>query len=238
VGRLDGVADASLQHDKDGKIVGFGGFGNLNAYPARLVLQSVSDVTPKEVDFSKSDIATKGQLATFAGNADLYDPLDAAQKSANSLGSSQAGVQAEKDVAAFGKRGEHNGVTIIYGTVNEAAKDDALGLKDSPDGVLFNCTLNLDRLEGDSQVRALIHMGQHISDLRNPMTGNEIAPPFVLEYNAWSMTVATAVGNGQKFLTLHGGYLLWDSNWPAADRAGKMDEALTNFLNKEELLSK
>ena len=61
VGRLDGVADAALKHDTAGKIVGFGGFGNLNAYPARLVLQSVADVTPKEVDYSKTDAATKGE---------------------------------------------------------------------------------------------------------------------------------------------------------------------------------
>ena len=34
VGRLDGVDDASLKHDAAGKIIGFGGFGNLNAYPS------------------------------------------------------------------------------------------------------------------------------------------------------------------------------------------------------------
>ena len=42
------------------RLSGFGGFGNMNAYPARLVLQSVSDVTPKEIDYSKTDDATKG----------------------------------------------------------------------------------------------------------------------------------------------------------------------------------
>ncbi len=47
VGRLDSVADATLKRDPSGKIVGFGGFGNMNAYPARLVLESVSDVTPE-----------------------------------------------------------------------------------------------------------------------------------------------------------------------------------------------
>ena len=61
VGRLDGVADASIKRDASGKIVGFGGFGNMNAYPARLVLQSVSDVTPKEIDYSKTDAITKGR---------------------------------------------------------------------------------------------------------------------------------------------------------------------------------
>jgi len=63
VGRLDGVADASIKRDASGKIVGFGGFGNMNAYPARLVLQSVSDVAPKEVDYSKTDAITKGDSA-------------------------------------------------------------------------------------------------------------------------------------------------------------------------------
>src|ERR1035438_6322741 len=36
VGRLDGT-QAKVQRDKDGKVVGFSGFGNLNAYNARLV---------------------------------------------------------------------------------------------------------------------------------------------------------------------------------------------------------
>jgi hypothetical protein len=53
VGRLDGT-QAKVQRDKDGKIMSFTGFGNLNAYNARLVLQSVSEVTSKEVDYSKT----------------------------------------------------------------------------------------------------------------------------------------------------------------------------------------
>ena len=62
VGRLDTVADATLKRDA-GKIVGFGGFGNMNAYPARLVLQSVSNVTSKEIDYSKAEAITKGAMA-------------------------------------------------------------------------------------------------------------------------------------------------------------------------------
>jgi hypothetical protein len=241
VGRLDGVAvaDTTLKRDAAGKIVGFGGFGNMNAYPARLVLESVSDVTPKEVDFSKADAVTKGETATFSGNADLYDPIVAAQKSATALASSPAGAQAAKDIAVYGKAGEHNGVSIIYGPTNEAAaKDEALGVKDSPDGILYNCTLNLNRLEGDAELRAIMHMGQHIADLRSPVPGNEDAPLFILEYNAWTMTAAAAVANGQKFLTLPGGYLLWSTTWPAADRTTMMDDTLKKFLGDEELLSR
>jgi len=239
VGRLDGVADALLKRDAAGKIVGFGGFGNLNGYPARLVLQSVSDVSPKEVDFSSSDNITKGDLKLFTGNADLYDPVVNTQRSAAALGATPAGAQAQRAAGVFGKPGEHNGVSITYGATNEAAaKDDAQGTHDSPDGILFNCSLNLDRLEGDAQLRAILHIGQHVSDLRSPIPGNELAPPFVLEYNAWIITTATAMANGQKFLTLPGGYLVWNSGWPGAERTAKMDESLTNYLNKEAFLTK
>ena len=72
VGRLDSVADATLERDSSGKIVGFGGFGNMNAYPARLVLESVTDVTPKEVDYSKNDQETKGGATGGGNGADMY----------------------------------------------------------------------------------------------------------------------------------------------------------------------
>jgi hypothetical protein len=239
VGRIDAVADANLQRDKAGKVTGFGGFGNMNAYPARLVLESVSDVSPKDVDFSKSDAITKGDTPTFAGTGDLYDPVVAAQKSAAALAGSTAGAQAEKDIAVFGKPGEHTGVNIIYGSNNEAAaKDEEKGTKDSPDGILYNCIFNLDRLEGAAQLRALMHMGQHVTDLRGAIPGNEEAPLFILEYNAWTMTAATAIANGQKSLTLPGGYLLWSSTWAPADRTTNMDDALKSFLANEAALSR
>ena len=239
VGRLDGVADATLQRDKAGKVIGFGGFGNMNAYPARLVLQSVSDITQKEPDFAKSDEATKGETATFAGSAGLYDPLAEAQKNAAGLAGTPAGDQAVKDVAVFGKPGDHTGAAIIYGTTNEAAaKDEAPGAKDSPDGILYNCIMNLNRLEGDAQVRAIIHLGQHVYDLRTPPAPDEETPLFIYEYNAWTMTAAAAASAGQKYLTMPGGYLIWNSSWPAADRSSVMDDTLKKFLADEAALSR
>ena len=74
VGRLDAVADATLKRDAAGKIVGFGGFGNMNAYPARLVLQSVSDVTPKEIDYSKTDAASKAEATQGPPQRQLERP--------------------------------------------------------------------------------------------------------------------------------------------------------------------
>jgi hypothetical protein len=240
VGRLDTVADASLKRDASGKIVGFGGFGNMNAYPARLVLQSVSDVTPKEIDFSKNDDATKGNLMEAAGNSsDIYTVITSAQKITDSLAESPTKDAAVKATAVYGKLGGHNGVSINSGTTNEwAPRDEALGAKDSPDGVLFNCTFSSDRLEGSSLMWAIVHLGVHVSELRNPEQGAENAAAYVLESDAWVVTTVATLAAGQKFLTLPGGYLLWDSLWPATDRNGKMGATLKDYLSNEALLSR
>jgi hypothetical protein len=263
VGRLDSVADATLKRDASGKIVGFGGFGNMNAYPARLVLESVSDVTPKEIDFSKNDDETKGG-ATAGGNGadqygagpgcggggcvgggggsgiDLNGAIVAAQKAANGLAAGPPKDAAIRAAAVYGKGGDHStGVFAANGTSNEASPaDEQLGTKDSPDGVLFNCAFNSDRLQGDSLTRAVMHMGEHISELRNPDPGNESAPPYVLESDAWVVTAVSAALSGQKFLSLPGGYVIWDSNWSVADRTDKMESVLKDFLVNEAALGR
>jgi len=260
VGRLDSVADATLKRDRSGKIVGFGGFGNMNAYPARLVLESVSDVTPKEVDYSKNDDETKGG-ATGAGyvdnpygggagygggsmtggggsGIDLNGAIAAAQKAASGLAAGPPKDAAIRASAVYGKAGDHStGVFVGNGPSNEASPaDEQLGTKDSPDGVLFNCTFNSDRLQGNSLTRAVMHMGEHISELRNPDPGNESAPPYILESDAWVVTTMSAAFSGQKFLSLPGGYVIWDSSWPVADRTDKMESVLKDFLVNEAAL--
>ena len=82
-----------------------------------------------------------------------------------------------------------------------------------------------------------MHMGEHISELRNPEPGNEAAPPYVLESDAWVVTAVSAAFSGQKFLSLPGGYVIWDINWPADDRNDKMATALKDFLVNEAMLS-
>ena len=263
VGRLDSVADATLKRDAAGKIVGFGGFGNMNAYPARLVLESVTDVTPKEIDFSKSDAETTGGAKgggndyganPYGGGAgyngggmgggggngiDLKGAVAAAQKGADAMAASPAKDAAEKAASVYGKASEHStGVFVANGPANEASpNDENLGAKDSPDGVQFNCTFNSDRLQGDSLTRAVLHMGEHVTELRDPAKGNEAAPAYALESDAWVVTSVGAAFAGQKFLTLPGGYLIWDSNWSVADRTDKMTAVLKDFLNNEAALS-
>jgi len=129
VGRLDSVADATLKRDGSGKIVGFGGFGNMNAYPARLVLESVSDVTPKEIDYSKNDDQTKGGStgagyvdnpygggAGYGGGSmtggggsgiDLNGAIADAQKAANGLAAGPPKDAAIRAAAVYGKAGDH-----------------------------------------------------------------------------------------------------------------------------------
>ncbi len=241
VGRLDTVADASLKYDAAGKIIGFGGFGNMNAYPARLVLQSVSDVTPKEIDYSKTDAASKGDMMPMppGGSNDLSGVIEISQKMTAALPASPAKDALVKAATAYGKSGEHNGVNYTSGSTNEAsAKDEALGTKDSPDGVLFNCTFNTDHLQGDALTKAEIHIGMHIADLRKPATGSEEIPAFILEYDGWMVTAISAATSNQKFLTLPGAYQLWNTSWPEAERSDQMKAALTDFLANEAALSR
>jgi hypothetical protein len=80
-------------------------------------------------------------------------------------------------------------------------------------------------------------MGEHVSELRNPTPGNEGAPAYVLESDAWVVTTVSVASSGKKFLTLPGGYLIWDSSWSAADRTGKMADVLKDFLYHEAMLS-
>jgi hypothetical protein len=235
MGRLDAVEKADLAHDKAGKIIGFGGFGHMNAYSARLVLQSVSDVTSKEIDYSKTLASTKDDTAPGSGE---LDQLAAARKMVAAITPGVlAGVQLKRAVDAFGKEGEHNGVVISNGAGNEAAaKYEGKGAVDSPDGLLFTCTFNLNRMEGDAEGRAIIFAGENIANLRNPAPEDVGAGVYELENYAWQITVLDALANKQKTLTLPGGYLVFNSTWPPDDRKQKVGEAIDSFLTDEELL--
>ncbi|MGB9409181.1 MAG: hypothetical protein WCA89_16730 [Terracidiphilus sp.] len=236
VGRLDAVKDAKLERDNAGKITGFGGFGHMNAYPARLVLQSVSDVVSKEIDYSKTLAITKDETTPEKMGP---DPLDAARKLAASYpAGSLQGVQLLRAVDAFGKKGDKNtGVVIVHGTGNEAdAKLEGKGAVDSPDGLLFTCTINTNRAFGDAESRATVFAGENVANLRNPLPEDAGAGIYDLEAHAWVVTTLDAVGSGQKTLTLPGGYLVWNTAWPHEGINDKVNEAMMGFLTVEELL--
>jgi hypothetical protein len=229
IGRLDGTVPG-LKRDGTGKIVGISGFGNLNAYSARLVLQSVSDVTSQEIDYSKTPVVPKGESSPDS---------DAGARVAREFGyGSVIKDQPKRAIGAFGKEGDDNGV-MVEGIPNEAsARDEGKADHDSPDGVQFNCKFNFDRLKGDLMASAMAHLGEHIADLRNPEAGIETAGPYQLEYRAWMTTMLNAIMSGQKTLMLPGGYVIWNSSWPTVSLNKNTDDALTGFLANEALLAK
>jgi hypothetical protein len=231
VGRLDGVAKAGVQRDSAGKIVSWSGFGNLSAYTARLVLQSVADVTPQEIDYSKAAAATKNDVLDLTASG---DPVAAAHQGAKAFGAGNAaGDQIERAAAAFGKPG----VIVITKTANEVPKlEGSKGSQDSPDGVLYNCSFNSDRLLGDSMSKAIVHQGTLIASVRSPLSNTENDGLFEMEYRAWATTSFSAVATAQKTLTIYGGYIVWNNAWPVADRAKLLDEALKGALAGEGLV--
>ncbi len=257
VGRLDAVTTTGAQRDGSGKIVGLDGFGNDNAYPARLILESVADVTPKEIDYSASDAAIKKAQPNSTGESDMWramaagkgisegsdqtqrfvDPIATSQELVAALAPGPTADQIKADVVLLPKGNEQNGVTIGYGTINEPA-GVARGTVDSPDGVLYVCTFNRDRLPDLALTLALLHAMQQVSDIRSPRPGSENAPLYFFESNAWMVTATSAAAAGTEYLILPGGYLIWNAHWPDALKIGNIESALNDFLAKEDLLAK
>ncbi len=229
VGRIDGTA-AGLKRDATGKIIAFSGFGNLNAYNARMVLQSVSDIDSQEIDYSKPPAPAPGE-ATPESQAGIIV--------ANEFGAgSKLQMQTKRAADAFGTQDENNGV-VVGNVSNEAsAKNEAKGRNNSPDGILFVCGFDFSHLDEDSLARTRTHLGEHIADLRNPERGVEAAGAFQLEYRAWLTTALATIGAGQKSLMLPGGYLVWSSTWPPASLNKNSNDALKGYLANQELLSK
>ncbi len=234
VGRLDSVAKAGIKRDSAGKIVGWTGFGNLSTYTARLVLQSVSDVTTQEIDYSKVAQQTKGDVAELTASG---DPVEVAQAAAKVYGSGNtAGDQLERAAAAFGKPNEKNGVTINFHTANEVPKNEgAKGAQDSPDGVLYYCSFVQDRLQGDAMARAIVHSGTLVAQARSPLPGTEHDGIYALEYRAWAAVSFSAIAAQQKTLTVFGGNLVWNAAWPTADRTKLLDTGLKGMLASDNL---
>ena len=244
VGRLDGVAHTELKHDASGKLTGTGGFGNLNGYPARLVLQSVSDVAVKPEDYSKIDALAKGQQdnapnpnAQPSGEVDVF-AVNA--KLTAALAGNALGDQITKAMAVFPKpKAPPTNVSYGYGAINEVtANDGAPGAQDSPDGALYICTFNKEKIKDEALPLAFIHIGQHVVDLQRPLAANEEAPPYVVEYNSWVATTEAALASGAKFITLPGGNLMWNYKWPKDDQVTNMSSALTTFMTTEEMMTK
>jgi hypothetical protein len=216
VGRLDGAKDAGLSRDSSGKVIGLSGFGDLNRYTARLVLQSVSELSPQEIDYGKGGVAASP---------------DATSGNRSFVPGSPTGDQVKRAAAAFGAQGEDNGVNVGFGVANEVPKDDTTkSSSNSPDGLLFDVTFDGDRLKGLSMEIAMSHAGTHIADIRSTEPGILNLPYYGTEFRAWQTAVVSAISNKMKILILPAGYVIYSQSWPNSDVGKNVNAGISGFL--------
>jgi len=203
-GRLDGV-DAPILEREDGMFTMVRGFGNMNRYPARLVLQSVSHVSEIEIDYSKP-AAVAGTGFPLGLSAD----------------------QVTRAAAAFGTEGDENGLVMNDGIGDTPPRDgDGKDKRNSPDGLLFFLTLDSERLKGAAMTEAAAHIGTHIADLREKPAGRSLLQ---LEAHAWAASILVAIQIKETTLTLPGGYVVWSDGWTDAERDRLLPPAMSSFL--------
>ena len=176
--------------DASGKVTGISGFGNLNRYKARLVLQSVTEISSQDIDYTQR-VATAGNTATTVGT---YAP---GPPSADAL---------KRAAAAFGAQGESNGVTVGFGGANEVPKYESTKPSgNSPDGILFHVLYDSDRLKGPAMDLSIAHDGNHIADLRSSQTGISDLMPYGAEFRAWQTTLISAIAEQGQDIGTTGG---------------------------------
>ena len=224
VGRIDGTDNPGLVKDASGKITGLDGFGNMNMYMARMVITSVSDVTAKEIDFSKNAAKVDGD--SQGGNGKDYMAIAKKGEEAFSKGS-PAIATIDGALAAFGAPGQDNGVIVGFGNVaNVPDGEGTKSSKSSPDGLLLTVTIDSDKLKGDALARAIGHEGTKIEGLRE----SSIRSCRQIETDAWQTVLLITIGSRQKSLTLPGNFVIWNDSWPAADKGHKGGEVVQEYL--------
>ena len=216
VGRIDGSKSTGLVRDGAGKVIGIGGFGNLNNYSARLVLQSVSDISSQEIDYAKGGVTSSSDALSREGS---YTP------------GSPTADQLKKAADAFGGPGEQNGVIVGFGGTNEIPKGDtAKSSENSPDGLVFVIAFDGDRVKGPSMQIAISHLGTHIADLRNSAVEIPSLPLYGAEFRAWQTSVLSAVNSKVKALTLPGGYAVYNQAWPGSELGKNANDGIAGYL--------
>jgi hypothetical protein len=228
VGRLDGVAATGASH-AGGKVSGIGGFGSMNAYAARLVLQSVSDVSAQAIDYSKSPATSDD--SGVGGNDPITIGVSAGRIAARTF---PAGSESQKVVMravdAYGAEGDDNGVDIGFAGLAEVDPRDGRATIKSPDGVVYHTGFDMDRLTGHAMAKGIAFTGAQIADMRDSSTWDESS--MKMEYKAWQTVVFNAMAAHQKLLVAPGGYVVWDAAWPAAEQNSKMDAGIRRYLTE------
>jgi len=226
-GRIDGVDTPGLEKNASGIFTAIHGYGNLNRYSARLVLQSVADVQKHDIDYSQAAALPKDNPdAEVQG-----DPLTVTHQLAKAFGAgNQFGDAIERGAAAFGTSGKENGVSIEFSHPNSVPKWDGVKSNNSSsDGLAFRVIISQDRLPGRAVQQAIAHAGTEIADYRE---GKYTDNMFTLEAHAWQVTFFASVASQDKTLTAPGGYILWNQAWPESERATNVSIGLQKFLTE------
>lgn len=227
-GRIDAVKP-ELTRDASGKITSIAGFGNLNAYPVRLVLQSVADVDVQRIDVDKN-------AAIKATETEAEASPHVSESFASSIAFND---HPKRATDAFGKQGDNNGVVVAYTQPSvETAAFEGQATTDSPDGVIFHVLLNSDHVKKEIMPLAIAHLGEHIADYRTPEPTLQDAVLYQYEFRGWITSMLTAMSTGQPSIQIPGGYTLWSKTENQAELNADTDTALKAFFADQACLSR
>lgn len=229
VGRLDTTDKIGLVRDAKGQVTEVHGFGNMNRYYVRMVIQSVSEATAEAIDYSKTAVGVEV--------GDITDPGDAfggARKAAAAYpaGSQPAAMQLAA-VDAYGKPNENNGVIIAFRSPNEVPNNEsAKNAQDSPDGLAITVIFNKERIPSKLMTAAIAHLGLHVADHRNPDAdakddNKEIG---FYESRGWYVTTGQLMAFGVKDVVLPGGFESWNASWKQDQLNDLMNQGISQTL--------
>jgi hypothetical protein len=106
---------------------------------------------------------------------------------------------------------------------------------ESPDGLLFTCMFDMDRLKGDALKAALSHVGTHIADIRSEQSVGNVENPYRLEYHAWQTTVLMEPGSHYLCIAPDRSHVQWQKGSLYLPFDG--DQTLAIILSKAFLLA-
>ncbi len=223
-GRIDAVPVARIVRT-GAQYSSAAGFGTLNRYRVRLVLESVSNVVEKDNDFQPASTELQAVRRTLSG-----DPFKTANRLPEAfLNGTAVYGQVRRAAVIYGTPGgEPTGITVSYGPPNEdTAAEDTAAAASAPGGLLIHVTLDRARLPMDALVYAVMYAGSIAADLREP---GEPSPHLVLEQHALTTVLLAAVAANAKNVVLPSAAVLWNDEWAPADRQRLSDVAITRFL--------
>jgi hypothetical protein len=223
-GRIDAVPVARIVRT-GARYSSAAGFGTLNRYRARLVLESVSNVVEKDNDYQAASAELGMVRHTLSG-----DPFKHANRLPEAfLNGTAVYGQVRRAAVIYGTPGgEPTGITVSYGPPNEDTEaEDAAASASAPGGLLIHVTLDRSRLPMDALTYAIFYAGSVAADLREP---GEPSAHLALEQHALETVLLAAIAANAKNLVLPSGAVLWNDEWAPVDRQRLSDIAITRFL--------